>query len=509
MPSRWNWCCRLAILAILIPGISASSLAQDNPASNPSQATSAPQGDSEQGTQSSDLAAAARLAREQQAREKARRTEQSQAVSEMAKELSEAGEEPISGAPSGYRYYYFKPGDYAILVPADAKPEARDNYGLRLFSSEALSSRIEVILGEPITAQGGTPEEILHNANAEYFGYCALNISGLGPPVDGHPAHQAAFSNCELNRNLLGSGEFVLGDGIVVPVYCGYPMTAQDLDPSPNQPIKKIVNKYDRERNGFRVCDVILPSLKFHPLGDRWLPKNAAPIVRKTRATTALTSNPSENQAGETSLGSFARTHKKAPQAAVMTELKGGAGGFNALTFRYFCTQDDSQCYNATLQLPVNAKRNDQFLQPYSGLFQYEVPLGSEKVIIQANTGAPSEGSFLTRQQLIDSKVNWWLSYWPAEHYSGVKTATVLTEEQAELSGIPARLATFRNETAAQPVITYMAVYLVPGKFLHFRCTVPEKISGDAQSICERTTQSLTIPRPQQEQGDPSGNDDP
>lgn len=509
MPSRWNWCCRLAILAILIPGIRASSLAQDNPASNPSQATSAPQGDSEQGTQSSDLAAAARLAREQQAREKARRTEQSQAVSEMAKELSEADEEPISGAPSGYRYYYFKPGDYAILVPADAKPEARDNFGLRLFSSEALSSRIEVILGEPITAQGSTPEEILHNANAEYFGWCALNISGLGPPVDGHAAHQAAFNNCELNQELLGSGEFVLGDGIVVPVYCGYPMTAQDLDPSPNQPIKRIVNKYDRERNGFRVCDVILPSLKFHPLGNRWAPKNATPAVKKTSVTAALTSSPNEEEGGQTSLGAFVRANRKAPQAAVVTELKGGAAGFTPLSFRYFCTKDNSECYDATLQLPANAKRNEQFLQPYTGLFQYEVPLGSEKVIIQANTGAPSDGGFMTREQLINSKVNWWLSYGPAEHYSSVKPANILAEEQTELSGIPARLATFRNDTASQPVVTYMAAYLVPGKFLHIRCSVPEKISGDGQSLCERIVQSLTIPQPQQEQVDPPETDDP
>jgi len=492
--SRTSWCRRLAIFAVVC--FAASAIAQDNP----------PQGDSDQSTRSSDLAAAAKLAREQQAREKARRTEESQAVDEMAKQLSEADEEPISGAPLGYRYYYFKPGDYAILVPADAKPEARDNFGLRLFSAEALSSRIEVILGEPIMAQGNTPEEILHNANAEYFGSCALNISGLGPPVDGHPAHAPAFRNCGLDHELVGNGELVLGDGIVVPVYCGYPMTAQDWDPSPNQPIQRIIKKYDREGNGINVCNLILPSLKFHPYGNRWSPKTAMPVVKKTAA---LDANSNEHAAGETSLGSFVRAHRKEPQAAVLTELKGGAAGFTPLSFRYFCTQDNSRCYDATLQIPANAKRNDQFLQPYTGLFQYEVPFGSEKVIIQANTGAPSDGGFMTREQLINSKVNWWLSYWPAEHYSNVKMATVLTEEQTELSGIPARLATFRNETGTQPVITYMGVYLVPGKFLHFRCTVPEKISGDAQSLCERTVQSLTIPWPRQEQADPPETDDP
>jgi len=505
--SRLSWCCRLAIFAIALLSLIGPALAQENLP----QTGLMPQSVSDQGAQSSDLAAAAKLAREQQAREKARRTEQSQAVDEMAKQLSEADEEPISGAPPGYRYYYFKPGDYAILVPADAKPEARDNFGLRLFSAEALTSRVEVILGEPITAQGNTPEEILHNANAEYFGSCALNISGLGPPVDGHPAHAPAFRNCCLDHELVGNGELVLGDGIVVPVYCGYPMTAQDWDPSPYQPIQRIVNKYDREGNGIKVCNLILPSLKFHPYGNRWAPKNPEPVVKKASVAPAFTSNPGQQESSQTSLGSFVRAHRKAPQAAVVTELKGGAAGFNALTFRYFCTKDNSECYDATLQLPANAKRNDQFLQPYTGLFQYEVPFGSEKVIIQANTGTPSDGGFMTREQLINSKVNWWLSYWPAEHYSNVKTATVLTEQQTELSGIPVRLATFRNETGTQPVITYMAVYLVPGKFLHFRCTVPEKISGDAQSLCERSMQSLTIPQPQprQEQADPPEADDP
>jgi hypothetical protein len=483
--SRSQWCrCALAGLLLgLIPLPATSQTAGANQANDVTQTS--PQG-------SGDLAAAAKLAREQQAREKARRTDRSEAVNQMAEDLAHADEEPIAGAPTGYRYYYFKPGDYALLVPADAKPEARDSFGLRLFSSEALTSRIEVVLGDPIQAQGNNPEEILHNANAEYFGGCALNISGVGAEIDGHPSHGMGFRNCGLDHEMLGQGEFVIAEGYVVPVFCGYPMTAEDWDPRPNQSIKKIVNKYDRERNGYQVCNgLILPSVKFHPYGNRWTPKSAPLPHQKA----VVTKTSADQGAGETSLGAFARAHKKPPQKAVMTELKGSAPGFTPLSFRYFCTKDNSACYSATLQLPVAAKQNPNFLQPYTGLFQYEVPLGSEIAIIQANTGAPSDAKIISREELINTKIDWWMTYSPAEHYSGVKQAEILSEELTELSGIPARLAVFRNVTGSQPVITYMAAYLVPGKFLHIRCTVPEKISGDAQSLCEHVVQSLEIPQ--------------
>lgn len=158
-----------------------------------------------QDSPASDLAAAAKLARQQQAAEKAQRTERSQAVNEMAGDLAREQDEPIAGAPNGYRYYYFKEGDYAILVPADAKPEARDYYGLRLRSAEALSSRIEVILGEPIPALGDTPEEKIHNANVIFFEGCSYNPSALGPPVDGHPAVSVGYGECWLNQEVFGT----------------------------------------------------------------------------------------------------------------------------------------------------------------------------------------------------------------------------------------------------------------------------------------------------------------
>lgn len=463
----------------------------------------------DQGASISDLAAAAKLARQQRAEQSARKTERSQAVDEMAQELAKSGDEPIEGAPTGFRYYYFQPGDYAILVPADAKPAERDQYGLHLLSEEAFTFRIEVILGDPVPAEGGTPEQILHNANNEYLGGCALSITGVGPAVNGHPAHSMAYQGCSINQYLLGSSELVIGDGYVMPVLCGYPMTHEDRTPNPHPDIKKLLAKYDRERLGFSVCNQILPTLKFHPYGDRWKPKQLTPPVTKPVLNKVAASTETPAVGEGPSLGAFARTNKKAPQKAVLTELKNSSAGYETFGFRYFCNKERDVCYSANVQLPTSAKRNENYNTAYTGLFQFEVPIGSSSAFIQADTGAPSDPGFLTRDQLINTKIDWWLSYAPAYHYSGVKTPAVLNEELTEIAGIPARLATSRTETSAEPVITYMAAYMVPGKFVHLRCSVPEKASGDAQGMCEHVVRSLQFPKQLDGQDPPSGEDPP
>jgi hypothetical protein len=481
-------CCLLSLFYCLFPAI---AVAQESNTSAPENQ----QGSTNQESLGSDLAAAAKLAKEQRAQQSVLRTERSQAVDEMAQELALSQEEPIAGAPAGYRYYYFQPGDYAILVPADAKPESRDNYGLHLFSEEAFSMRIELILGDPIEAQGNTPEQILHNANNEYLPGCALSISGVGPAVNGHPSHSMGYENCTFSQYLRGSSELVIGDGFVMPVLCGYPETVEERTPTANPNLKKVLQKYDRERLGFNACNQILPSLKLHPYGDRWKPKEMAPPTKKAvlTAVTASTETPASGE--EPSLGALARARKKGPQKAVLSELKSSASEYETFSFRYFCTKERDLCYSANVQLPAAAKRNANFNPGYTGLFQFEIPIGSSEAIIQANTGASSEAGVVTRDQLINTKINWWLSYGPADYYSGVQPATVLTEELTEIAGIPARLATSRSATASGPVITYMVQYMVPGKFVSLRCSVPEKSSGDAQGMCEQVVRSLEFPK--------------
>lgn len=457
----------------------------------------------------SDLDAAAKLARQQHERDKANRSDQSEIVNQMARELSASDEEPIAGAPTGYRYYYFKSGDYAIFVPADAKPEARDNYGLRLFSQEAFTSRIEVILGDPILPAGKTPEEMIHNANAEYFRGCGLNLGGLGPPVNGHPAHSAGFGDCPLHRDVLGYAEFVVADEYVMPVVCGYPMTAQDWDPDPNQPIQRIVNKYNRERRGFEVCSLILGSLKFHPYAGRWQTKMPAPTNQPKSARVLPSGQPTEAnpQSEEVSLGELTRAHKKNPSREVLTELKHSSPGYTPLDFRYFCARDNSVCYSASIDVPVGAKRNDQYVAPYTGLFQYMIPLGGRSLaILQANTGVSSEPGVVSREEFVRTKADWWIGYGPANYYSAVGEGHVLSEELTEIGGVPARLAVFRNPTASGAVITQLAAYMVPGKIVQIRCSIAEEFSGDAQAMCEHILHSLTVPESEQEKSEP---DDP
>ncbi len=489
-------CCFLSLFLCLLPAVAA---AQDSSASSPQNQ----QGTVDQQSSGSDLAAAAKLAKEQRAQQSARKTERSQAVDEMAEELALSQEEPIAGAPTGYRYYYFQSGDYAILVPADARPNARDYYGLHLRSSETLSSRVVVILGEPMPAAGSSPEEVLHNANDAFFWGCAVSISGVGAPVGGHPAHEVGFGQCEPPDDLIGAGELVIGDGYVVPVFCGYPKDGTETDPGRSP--KDMLRSVDLQRQAHQVCGTILASLKFHPYGNRWKEKTLPP-ARSKPALTAVASTKTSPAEDETSLGAFARAHKSHQQKTELTDLN-SAGGFQSYSFRYFCTQDRGICVSANLQLPPNAKASQQFPTSGKGLFEFEVPVGKTTAIIQGNAGVSTDSGILTREQMANAKTAWFLSYVPAEHYSGVKQPTILNEELTEIGGFPARTATFRNETASKAVLTYMTVYMFPGAFVHLRCTVPEEFSGDAQSLCEHVTRSLEFPKQLGEENQPA--DDP
>ena len=456
---------------------------------------SLPSASNPQSSSASDLSAAAEAAR--QARDRAPRSAGSQAVKQMADELADGPEQTIAGAPVGYRFYVFKPGGYAILVPEDAQPEAHDYYGLRLLSSELITSRLEVILGDPIPAQGDSPEEMLRNAGKRYFGGCNLGPLGSSPPLAAHPAQLVpSFSLCAFHNELLGSAEFILANGFVMPIVCGYPFKPDDLDASPNQPIRKITSRYDRERNGMRVCDLILPSVRFDIQKTLVIAKPASTPVKKPEATTALlpSSDAPENaNPPDTSLGAFARAHKKATSTEALTDLKHSAPGFNPYSFRY-CTKDD--CFSATLQVPVNARRNERFRLDYIGLFEFDVPVADATAAIEATTGAPTKLGFLTREQFINTKVDWWIGYLPASYFPGAGKAEIFSEQLTSLSEIPARLATFRSPTALNPVVTHQAIYMAPGLFLQIRCSVPESASGDAQKMCEHVVRSLEVPHP-------------
>jgi len=501
MGSKW------LLLLPLVP-VLALAASQTNASANGSQIPSAQapaeqsqaQPDLEKAQPQSDLSDAARRAREERERQRTKRSANSDAVNQMANELSDASEQ-ATPAPVGYRYYTFKPGDYSILVPADAEVEGRTSYGLKLLSSELMGTRTVVILGDPIPAEGDTPEEILRNAAQAYFSGCKIGfapagtgIGVAGKPVNGHPAATVGFGTCPLNHEVLGSVQLVLGDGYVMPLVCGYPFTAEDLHSTPNRPIATVVKTYDRENNGRRACDVILPSLRFQEHGSQWHPKTAETAPKKAVVTNALL-NPDSTPSAVTavaaeqdSLGSFARLHKKVSSTEVVTELAHAAPGFYSYGFNY-CSNDE--CYTATLQLPVKARKDEQFQTAYTGLFEFVVPVGDTVAVIQATKGASTKPGIISREEFINTKIDWWIENVPAAYFSGAGKAEVYSEELTTLSGMPARLATFRSSAAFQPVVTQQAAYMAPGVFVQIRCSVPEKVYADAKDLCEHVVRSL------------------
>ena len=451
----------------------------------------------------SDLADAAQRAREARDQEHAKRTANSEAVNSLANDLAEESEENPA-APVGYRYYSFKPGDYSILVPADAEVDGRDSYGVKLLSSEAMGSRTLVVLGDPIPNQGESPDDILNNAASGYLPGCKWRLHWAGPMIGGHAATPSSL--CSLSNRLLGSAEFIMGDGYVLAVVCGYPFTAEDLDPNPHRPIASIVNKYDRERNGYRACDVILPSVRFHERGAKWRPPSGEKTGKKAVITHALLETDRTQGGEDTSLGTIARAHKRAPSEEVLTELKHTDPDFSAYAFSY-CSKEE--CFDASVQIPVKARRNAQFRIDYTGLFEFDVPVDDTLAVIQATTGAPTKAGIISREEFIHTKVDWWIENVPAVYFTGAGKGELLSEDLTTLGDIPARRLTFRSPTAFQPVITKMAAYMAPGVFVQIRCSVPEKVFAEAQDICEHVVNSLDIPKAKMENNSAPDDSDP
>ena len=452
----------------------------------------AAQGTSDSATQS-DLAGAAQRARDAREKQRAKRTANSDAVNEMAQDLEEESEQ-APAAPVGYRYYSFKPGDYWILVPADAEVEGRDGHGLKLLSSDAMGSRTLVILGDPIPNQGETPDDILNSAASGYLPGCKWRLHWSSQTISGHAVSPASV--CSLNHQVLGSAEFIMGDGFVLPVVCGYPFTSEDLDPNPNRPINTIVKKYDRERNGYRACDVILPSVRFHQHGGVLPPQGKEPSRREAVVTKALLNGEAPQSPADASLAALARTHRKTSDKEALTDLKHVDPGFSAYSFSY-CSKDE--CFDATLQIPTKARVDDQFRVAYTGLFEFLVPVEGGVAVIQATKGASTKPGIISREEFIRTKVDWGIENVPAVYFTGAGKGELLSEDLTTLADMPARRLTFRSPTAFHPVITKMTTYMAPGVFVHIRCSVPEKAYTEAQDMCEHVVDSLQVPKAAEE----------
>jgi hypothetical protein len=470
---------------------------------------------------SSDLARAAEVARAERERQEARRSSNSDAVSQMAKELSEEKEDDQSGAPPGYRYFSFTDGDYRILVPARAQPEARDSYGFKLLSSDPTNPGIAVVLGDPIEAQGYSPQEMLRNAAATYLEGCRVAVSPY-LTVSGRPAASVSFSNCPLNHEILGRAQLVLRDGYVLPMICGYEFQPGDLTNgytlyNPEQ-MKGIQRAYQRETNGYQVCNTVLPSLRFGAHPGNWKPKSAVRTPEHAVVTKALETRnaPAVTVAeGGESLGQFARDHRRTASGEVVEELRHTAPGFSVYSFRY-CQKEE--CYDASLLVPVKGREDMQYKRMdapgYSqyrmdiGLFQFEVPVAGSVATIEARTGAPTAPGFLTREEFINTKTDWWIENTPAGYYRAPGPVEVFSEELTTLSDMPARLARFRGPAGINMMITEQAAYMAPGRFVQVRCTAPEKIFADASDMCAKVVRSLDVPAAHEAQ-DPPEDEDP
>jgi hypothetical protein len=496
VPRRAKWFLLLALTVWSMPGV-----AQDDSAQAPTD----------------DLSAAAHKAKADREQQQRSGSTTSEAIKQMADEIAEGPDGMIGPVPVGYRVFVSEGRDYALFVPQFAEIEGRDPWlGLKLLASSSLDTRTEVILGPSIPVKGDTPKEMLQAAVDRYFGGCDLARWIRVDDLNGRPRTTVNFQNCWTNQ-VNGSAQFVLGDGYAIPVICGYPYTPQDLSGFDQRTLydpkarKAAIDRDNTQRNGIRACEVILPSFHFLPHGVAAKLKSVSGGPKQPAITNALASNgqasgeqpPSEGgQAAP--LGTIARAQKKPRKTAVVEDLKHLPSGFNNLDFRY-CNKQD--CYDASMLLPANAERNPNYGNYPIGLFQYIASIKTARVTVEAVTAGPSESEIANPEQVL-------ASHYHIEDYSSAAQQKqgqleILGDQKTTIGGLPARWTTVRTHNAVETLLTQQVEYMAPGMFVVIRCMTAEKFAADAHDVCTTVIQSLTIPQPKDEAGDPPpGGDD-
>jgi hypothetical protein len=461
-----------------------------------------------------DLSAAAKKAKADRQTQQNSGATTSDAIKQMANEIAEGPDAVIGPVPVGYRTYVAEGRDYALFVPQFAQIESRDGRGLKLASTNALDTRTVVILGAAIPVKGDSPKDMLGEAVDAYFG-CDLGRWVTVADLNGHSMAKVNHQSCW--KDIVGYSEFILGDGYVIPVVCGYPYNQQEWAPDPRinwdpKARKAAIDRDNESRNGMRACDTILPSFHFLPHGVSAKLKPVSTAPKQAVVTAALASGSTEDLSAtamqENSLGAVARAHKKPRTAAVIEDLKHVPSGFTNFDFRY-CNKDD--CHDASILMPAKAERNNNYGNYPVGLFQYTAPLKDAQITIEAVTAGPSESGWATPAQVLASQYHIEDYQTNAEQKSGSPSYEILGDQKTTINDMPARWHTIRSHNAVENFLTQQIEYMAPGMFVVIRCKTLERLAAEAHDVCSTVVQSFTIPQPKDQADDPSSDpsDDP
>lgn len=400
---------------------------------------------------------------------------------QVADELSE--DQNDNGAPGGFKT--FNAGDYTLFVPAPYRMEGHDDAGVVLSGPNIGSRRAIILVGSPIVAHFGASDDAFHDAATQFVRVYAQSANCTKATVAKRSAYQCSMAAANLTGQLVGGNAvFVMGSGVMYPVFCvapsdsnlrdyinnkhtteGSKQLAEEGLGKENDDIKKVLQKCETVFESIHIREGIAP------------PKEGADS--KAAASVA---KPALAPPGAVVPGATANAAPQAPvQPVVPATGSTIPAGFKLQAFSY--CKSINECWDASVLVPAEAQLVSSDCKQY--VFEMKVQgLPFQLLMGPAGCAGNNDPASQVRwKQLVDP-----------DSARAPGTSSTISAQQMKLDGKPAFVTQMRFKKNFVDWIGRRAEVENNGAHLVVGCMSPKDNFADGDAICSGLIGSLRLP---------------
>ncbi len=434
-------------------------------------------GASVQAQQSSSLADIARQAR---AQKQGQPVSDANHAQQAADQLSEDSND--NDAPGGFKT--FNAGDYTLFVPAPYRMEGHDNAGVVLSGPNIGSRRAIILVGSPIVAHFGASDDAFHDAATQFVRVYAQSANCTKATVARHSAYHCSMAAANLTGQLVGGNAvFVMGSGVMYPVFCVSPTDSNLRDYINNKHTSDSSKQLAEEGLGkesddikkvLQKCETVFESIHIReglaPLKEGADPK-AANVAKPASAAPAAVS---PAVAANTIAQPAAQPEAPAAGSTIPAGLK--------LQAFSYC-KSINECWDASVLVPAEAQLVNSDCQQY--VFEMKVQ-GSPFLLLMGAAGCDGHrdpASQVRWKQLVDP-----------ESARAPGSSSTVSAQQMKLDGKPAVVTQMRFKNNFADWMGKRAEVENNGAHLVVGCMSPKDVFADGDAICSGLIGSLRLP---------------
>jgi hypothetical protein len=427
----------------------------------------------------SSLADIARQARAQKAQ--GQPATDSNHAQQVADELSEDAND--NGAPGGFKT--FNAGDYTLFVPAPYRMEGHDDAGVVLSGPNIGSRRAIILVGSPIVAHFGASDDAFHDAATQFVRVYAQSANCAKTTVAKHSAYQCSMAAANLTGQLVGGNAvFVMGSGVIYPVFCVAPTESNLRDYINNKHTSEGSKQLAEEGLGkenddikkvLQKCETVFESIHIRegiaPLKEGADPKEAANLAKPAPAPPATVS---PAVAANTIAQPPAQPEAPAARSTI-------PAGFKLQAFNY--CKSINECWDASVLVPTEAQLVSSDCKQY--VFEMRVQ-GSPFLLLMgpaACDGHNDPASQVRWKQLVDP-----------ESARAPGSASTVSAQQMKLDGKPAVITQMRFKKNFADWLVKRAEVDNNGAHLVVGCMSAKENFADGDAVCSGLIGSLRLP---------------